>query len=555
MPLPSRTEEGDSDPAASGGVAKHHLPLADRLPASGRSDGALPNGKGRLSLGAEGRDFWLHVTADSLEDSRGYQTVHGQLVSTQKAVRVYLDASLRDETGFPKPVRDLAAEIAMLLDQDVLTNVAQAIGPVSDVDQDGQLTVLITPWLSRLRGGETQVRGFVRSTDFRTDIASPFSNHADMLYLSSDLPAGAPLRTLLIHEVSHAALFSVDRPQGAERNRIDDHRQPVRKPREWDDWLNEGLAHLTERSSNCDWSNLDYRVARFWQDPSHAPLIVSDYYRSDRWRDHGCRGATYLFLDWCQREYTKSGGKDFLRALFATGQPGINAVVKVMDREFPNLYRDWTVSLLTSPPETKSPSRVGRFAASGLRSANWNLQRSTEQSWEVSGTATQFVELRSDQAGWYRLTVACAPDEPWQLTLLKPRSPCPKFGIEAIWQVSESVPAQLMFATTDPHSSDWQVDRVVCEAIGESRPQLWEWSAAELQRMGPSSQSQWTIPSLAALLPFEENRLNSATPILKVQWRHESGKTAWSWCDIPPQPRPRATQPDRLATLPDPANR
>ena len=110
------------------------------------------------------------------------------------------------------------------------------VGPISDPDQNGRLSVLLTPWLGRLQGGTVSVRGFVRSSDFRTDLAAPFSNRADLLYLNSDLPQGTALQTLLLHEVAHAALArhpTTDRSPG---NQLD-----------WDDWLNEGLAHLAER--------------------------------------------------------------------------------------------------------------------------------------------------------------------------------------------------------------------------------------------------------------------------------------------------------------------
>lgn len=505
------------------------------------------------------RDFWLHVTDEPLEDSRGYQLIHGRLVATRDAIQVYVDSSVHESAGRP-PLKGLAHEIAERLESTVLPEIGSRLGMVSDVDRDGRLTVLITPWLSRLRGGQTQVRGFVRSSDFRDDIAAPFSNRADVLYLNSDLPSGAGLQTLLLHEVTHAALFStgaapkvVDRSAIQRRNH-DTINNPVPplpsklfKPLEWEDWLNEGLAHLSERSGGGDWSNLDYRIARFWQQPANAPLIVSDYYRSRRWRDHGCRGATFLFLEWCGQRHAAHNNSEFIAAVASSGKPGVEAIERVLGHTFHDLYRAWSVSLAMQQLTHGSPARIGRFGASGPRCLAWNVDLSTKQTLEISGTATRFIELRSSQPGWYRISFDGDPHEPWQVTLVNASTSRPAFDLNAHWDEQSSAGAsRLVVSMSTPLPAGWQVDRIACEEIREPHPRVWEWSAEEMstpQRVGSAT---WQVPQSIAVLPLGNLEIDSASAVVKVRLKKSTGEIAWIWCDLPPGPTP-SNGPTRIA--------
>lgn len=472
------------------------------------------------------RDFWLHVTAEPLEDARGYQQVHGQLLTSRPAVQIYGDTCLRGAAGFPKHLQDLAAAVAGELETTVLSEVSSRIGPVDDVDRDGRLTVLMTPWLSRLRGGQTQVRGFVRNCDFRNDISIPFSNRADLLYLNSDLPAGTALKTLLLHEVTHAALFSQPHTRSSTTSRV-----------EWDDWLNEGVAHLSERSGGGDWSNLDYRVARFWQQPERAPLVVADYYRSGRWRDHGCRGATFLFLDWCAKRYSDLNHREFVAAVVATGQPGTSAVSQVMSCEFSELYRAWTVSQVLMQDAGSTRSRIGRFASSGPRLTQWDVNSNPVQRSEICGTASQFLELRSDRAGWFRLSFEGAALQAWQLTLVQCAEKSPAIDIQATWiDDVNSQPTDLKLSTSHPVPADWQLDLVACEQICDPHPMTKEWPADALVRVLRPDHPDWLIPGSAFISSPEDSAPNPA--VLKVRWKHSSGRTTWAWCDLPRRSKP-----------------
>src|SRR5262249_57405787 len=84
----------------------------------------------------------------------------------------------------------------------------RALGEALDVDRDGRFTVLFSGWLARMQGGRVRLGGFVRGSDFYRDLAPPFGNRCDMMYLNADLRPRPFLRTLVAHEYTHAVLFS-----------------------------------------------------------------------------------------------------------------------------------------------------------------------------------------------------------------------------------------------------------------------------------------------------------------------------------------------------------
>ena len=377
------------------------------------------------SAGARTRDFYLHVTDGALENPQGYVCVRGELLAEGKEARVYLDPQVR------KPDLDLACELIRLLDETILPFSREKLGTIRDADADGKLAVLITPWLSRLQGGQTSLQGCVRSSDLEPELAAPFSNRGDILYLNSDLRAGAELENLLAHEITHLVSFSQRLPDG----------QSGRLP-DLEDWLNEAVAHLAENLQGNCWANLDYRLARFLDEPGRSPLIVPDYYRAGMWRDHGCRGATYLFLRWCVDQY----GEQILPQLLSQPACGKEAVEAVTGVPFADLYRYWTVALLESgAPKTgadasliepKSGSRSGQFKSlnlrgrigreclSGPRVETWDLSGPAKEL-QIRGTATRFLELSAprltDGPNVQRITIQADRGAELQVTLLRRR--------------------------------------------------------------------------------------------------------------------------------------
>ena len=217
------------------------------------------------------------MTDGSLDDPAQYATIHAKAIAEGRHVRIYLD----DQETPSQLAPGLVADVIDLFDREVIPRFQGLLGTYRDVDHDGRFTILLSPWLGRLQGGRTSVGGFVRGSDFQPLLGLPFSNRCDMMYVNSQTLPGPHLRTLLIHEYTHAVCFSRRTADACGRPRF---------PEE-EDWLNEAMAHCAESLFGGGWSNLDYRISRFLNDPSKYPLVVGDYYRAGLWRCHGCRGA------------------------------------------------------------------------------------------------------------------------------------------------------------------------------------------------------------------------------------------------------------------------
>ncbi|MFN0050964.1 MAG: hypothetical protein ACKV0T_02160, partial [Planctomycetales bacterium] len=320
--------------------------------------------------------FFLHVTDTPLEDQRGYVSVRATLVGEGDQVRVYRDLQVT-----PGEIANgLVRELIELLDRQILPRSRVILGQHRDVDGDGKLAVLLTGWLERLQGGRTSVQGFVRSQDFDPSGVPPYSNRADVLYLNAGLRPGPELVPLLAHEYAHAVVCSLRLPGGLSATGL-----PVEA-----DWLNEGYAHLAERMQQAGWSNLEHRITAFLDAPESAPLVVQDYYRTGRWRDAGCRGATFLFLDWCLQQSDES----LLRALASDPLTGVAKLEEHSGIPFAELFRGWTIALHQGGwPALDLNSDLGRHTLAGPKIRTWNVAE-TECALELQGTSATFVRCQ-----------------------------------------------------------------------------------------------------------------------------------------------------------------
>jgi hypothetical protein len=359
-------------------VAAVRWPGAQRAFVPTKREVALPHSELETSTDSQNgstveRRFHLHVTDTPLEDTRGYTQVKALLAAEGHFVRVFRDVQIKPGEIAP----GLIEEIIHLLDERIIPRSRDFLGAHVDVDGDGKLAVLLTPWLGRLQGGRTSVNGFVRNSDFQPEGSAPFSNRADVLYLNSALRSGSDLTALLAHEYTHAVCCSLRR---GDRNR------PNGLPAEAD-WLNEAIAHVAERLHEAGWSNLDRRVQSYLEKPHETPLVVRDYYRSGLWRDPSCRGATYLFLQWCLDGY----GPELLHALATEPQIGTEKLERVTGHPFAALFRHWTMALdAGSLPSLDLNSQLGACRLVGPHRHAW---RPAEGPLELSlrGTAAAFV--------------------------------------------------------------------------------------------------------------------------------------------------------------------
>ena len=325
------------------------------------------------------RVFFMHSRRGQLDDPASHLALDCQLVARSPSVNVFKETSPHDE----ERLGGLIAEVMHLAEDVIGPAIRSLVGPVRDVDGDGRLSVVLTTQLGRLEGTFAGVDGLTRASDFHDGVPRPFGNSADVLFLNANLPPGEQLRAVLAHEWGHAAVFGRRYgPSGSP----DDHarRQAVTE----EDWLNEGLAHLIEVQSSGSMSNLADRIEQFLASPETAPLIVRDYSRSEYWRHHGCRGATYLFLDWCRQH----SGPEFVERLIDGEESGIANLQSATGRSWEDLFHAWTVSLGSSlASDLKSPKHKPQ-----CREWHPAKQDSREITLRLQGSTAAFVRLTLD---------------------------------------------------------------------------------------------------------------------------------------------------------------
>ncbi len=370
-----------------------------------RSESKLKQQSIALQTASKQRTFRLHVTDGSLNDPAQYFPVPARIVGEGKQVRVYLDeqSKLRDlSTG-------LVDEIIELFDNKIVPGFQKQIGTVRDVDNDGKFTILLTPWLGKLQGGKTSLDGFVRGCDFDPNVRAPFGHQCDMMYLNSRLKPGKHLQSLLAHEFTHAILFSSRMQQVGATMQL----------RYEEDWLNESIAHLGENLQGDGWSNLDYRISRFLESPQKYPLVVEDYYSSGMWRNHGCRGATYLFLRWVVDQY----GIEILPQLIQSPVNGTRNIEHVTGTTFTELFRRWNIAMLMSQQNESSINlwgELGSWNLTGVATQQWDVSRKTEKKIIVRGTASTFLHFeKENKQQSRRIHIQADAGTQLQVTLIK----------------------------------------------------------------------------------------------------------------------------------------
>lgn len=344
-------------------------PTAERpLPAQGKSPSAASPCR---------RVFFLQTGTNPQAES-SYAAVSTQLTAETARCRIWQDL---DESS-PAMIDDFANWLRETEDV-VLGRVTELYGPIADLDEDGKLAICVTPRIMELPAHGTPVEGLTQVNDFQPELPRPFSNQADVMFLSSRLRPGRAARVILAHEAAHLAVFS--RRQEAD---------PSGLP--WDDdWLNEGWAHFAEIEVTGDWSNLDHRLDAYQRSPGLAPLVVTDAMRQGLWRQPGSRAAAWLFLRWLADEFGTEAVTEAARAP-ATGCGKIADVVQV---PWPELFRRWSLAVWRSPPAV--PDRIdcdapqAEFSLRGTAHQAVRLPRSSlgTTCWRITAPSTARLQV------------------------------------------------------------------------------------------------------------------------------------------------------------------
>jgi len=272
------------------------------------------------------RCFFVQTAAQA-HRQESFQPVMARLAAESERIRVWNGEAGRD--AIPQ------ATVVWLMERmeaEILPKLQELYGEIADIDGDGKLSICLTDRLADLPANGSPVEGLVQANDFHVDLPRPFSNQADVMFLSRSLTPGPQASAVLAHEAAHLAVFSRRRevdPQGFQLE---------------DDWLNEGFAHLAEVRCGGSWTNLQARITAFRADPSHAPLIVVDAQAQGFWRDPGSRGAAWAFLNWLSDEY----GSQVISELAASSAVGCGKIEAVLQEPFVDIFRRWTVSRASS---------------------------------------------------------------------------------------------------------------------------------------------------------------------------------------------------------------
>ncbi|MBX6314086.1 MAG: hypothetical protein IRY99_14405, partial [Isosphaeraceae bacterium] len=366
-----------------------------------------PSPEPASGLPAAERVFHLMVREGDIASAANYVPVRAHLRAVGQGVQIYID-----ENDLPTVRADLLRDLVTTFDEQILPLAARRFGQACDVDGDRRFTVLLSGWLRRLAGGRLSVDGFVRGADFARDLAAPFGNRCDMMYLSTEVPPGPYLRTLLAHEYTHAVTFcrkALAEPGGA------------LGPEE-EGWLDEALAHLAEDLHGFSRANLDYRVSAYLSAPERYRLVVADYYTEGLFRSHGNRGSTYLFLRWCSDRF----GPNLMPALIGSRRRGIANLEAATGRTFPDLYRQWATALflegLGLEPDSPTgasgwdhPNADKGWLLAGPRAAQIQAG-GPDHRWSAAGTSSHYVVVGASTTGAVRIEVDGPAEADLQVT-------------------------------------------------------------------------------------------------------------------------------------------
>lgn len=324
------------------------------------------------------RIYFIQTSISRRSADGGHAAISCQPVAENCRVRIYVDEHVRRNESLQQLVQAIHDASSSELGEIVQT----LVGPVYDIDHDGRLTIVVTPEIARLGTGNTPVHGLTRPADFLPGMDRPEGNNSDVIFLSSELRPGDQLRAVLAHEWCHASVFS---------RRMQLSRQAD------EDWLNEAIAHVVEVRASGSHSNLSHRIQKYRSSPGQSPLVVADYYRPDFWRHDGCRGAAFLFLNWCLEQ----ADERLLDRLVNSECRGTESLELAMGRSFADLFHAWSVSqgqTLACQPDGSDGSVV------------------SPQVWRISGdNATLKLRISGTSAAYVRIESA-NPELTWRLT-------------------------------------------------------------------------------------------------------------------------------------------
>ncbi len=383
-----RVESGGADPGEFG--------MAD---IAGLSQGVRTVGSGSRTVVAAAGDVAAGDAAEVVElpSRRLFQLPR---MSFDRAATVLSECELAGSVGgagvYCEGSARLSAErlrgrMASFLASGLLGCVEGVLGPVLDVDGSGGLTVVVGDLDPAGESGEFPFWGCVRETDFLGGDSGP---GGDILYLDSGVSeiSESEWRSLLVHELAHAACFS----------RLLERRLAGLSDLQVPRWFHESLAHLVESEFVGESELSKRRLEAFRVDPGIAPVVVNLQQMTWGASRRGPRASASRFLRaGVDGELLRSGA---LAGVFRESACFEDLLSRLLGGATEPVLRRWAASEVRAMLAT-GPHLIPQLSADCV----------TER--RVLGTA--FVVWRAGSEG-LDVTVEAGDDSDWTLTVIRP---------------------------------------------------------------------------------------------------------------------------------------
>lgn len=330
-------------------------------------------------------------------DTASCRPLNAKLMAYSQQVAVYADDSLHSDHGADVGQVESAAvaventkrylkavEVCSITEQ-LLPILVSSLGEIVDFDEDGRVTFLMTT-LNQAPGeagpvmnNGPPIQGCVRRHDFtfRGDSANPveaghnanplsagnigrqYGFHrsspatsdygGDIVYLDWNLPHADDLAALLMHELTHAAVYSMEPSSGVAFN------PPV--------WLNESFAHLMELSVSGNSANYRDRWALYTAATHLHPVVIPSHGTTLATRRGGSRIAGTEFLR------SMNPDRNELRRLITAGSNIEQCIEDVFGISFDRAFRRWCILQATNLKLPAAGGKVQHASLAAMESA------------------------------------------------------------------------------------------------------------------------------------------------------------------------------------------
>lgn len=276
----------------------------------------------------------------SLSSTRQYQSVSARARCVTSNIAIYVDTRVATDLLSDEDISDICEEF-----DDIAAWEFETLGEASDVNEDGRVTVLITPQVNMLGASAGGIVGgyFYAADLYERTFTNPTSDEQEIVYalapdpdgtygaiISRDFYLSEMIPSVLPHELQHAISFNQHVFVGGGSAE--------------ESWLNEGISHLVEELVGYGNSNPG-RYSLFLSSPSIVSLVT------DGSPGLAQRGAAYLFLRYLYER--ADDGEAFVRALVQGDSIGVENVEEAFNGsedfdEFEEFMIRWSAALMLS---------------------------------------------------------------------------------------------------------------------------------------------------------------------------------------------------------------